>query len=44
MDKKFSEFELRFIKFKKALENLQNRISLLENNEIEIYTVSLNSY
>ncbi len=41
MDNKFSKFELRFTKLKKALDNLQNRIGLLENNEIEIYTSAL---
>ncbi|MFV0441820.1 MAG: nucleotidyltransferase substrate binding protein [Lachnospirales bacterium] len=41
MDTKFSKFEIRFTKLKKALENLENRISLLENNEIEIYKSAL---
>ncbi len=41
MDNKFSKFELRFKKLDKALDNLQNRIELLENNTIEIYKNAL---
>lgn len=41
MDNKFSKFQLRFAKLDKALKNLQNRINLLENNQIEMYKEAL---
>lgn len=41
MDNNFSKFKVRFTKLNRALGNLQNRISLLENNTIEIYKEAL---